>query len=83
MRAALTCSMYLPMRSMPVSRSTAQPAHLLLKRLRRARQRGAHVPQGAQPLLLAGDDVLRCVAAQQVTCYAHAAECALPCSWPG
>lgn len=40
--------------SAPLSQSTAQLAHLLIKHLRCARQRGAHVPQHDSWVLSAG-----------------------------
>lgn len=49
----------------PVSSCKAQLPRLLLERLRRARQRRAHVPQSAQPLLLASQEALPGIAAQQ------------------
>ena len=51
----------------------AQRAHLLRKRLRDARQRQAHLPQSAQPLLLAHASA-QCQAAQAPARHAHCAE---------
>lgn len=60
--------------STPVRLSAAQLAHLLRKLPRRARQRRAHVPRSAQPLLLT-QAVLQCVAAENACRDIHCVAC--------